>query len=242
MESLSRSLSSTGDTSVFELMYLDSNYLADFFLTLTLLRQIRSGIFGAIFLIPSASTLSRLRSSATKGQLQLRTRAFPLGVPGADPQVADQFRRANRILEAIAWCAEQALACSSTRVAVNLVFRKTSGDILLQAHRPFGHYESFNFLRAYLMFTVPLAIFAGSRARNTTARWVFSRRAKTLEHRFVFSNDRLVYQGPLPVDCGCGCTHPPHQATATSSHHRLTRSVFHFVSFAAHSRCILARH
>ena len=63
------------------------------------------------------------------------------------------------------------------------------------------------------MFSVPLAIFAGSRARmgllstchdfgtGFTQGWP----------RLVFSEDRLVYKGPLPVDSGCGRTHTPLQ-------------------------------
>ena len=56
MEALSRSLLSTDGTPIFELMYLDFSYLADFLLTLDLLRQIRSGLFDTLFIVPSAST------------------------------------------------------------------------------------------------------------------------------------------------------------------------------------------
>ena len=83
------------------------------------------------------------------------------------------------------------------------------------------------------MFTVPLTIFVGSRARNTNARWVFSRRATTselisLKDGPIWSSLKIVwyFKGPLPVDCGCGCTHPPLQGMDDNGD---------FVSFHAHT-------
>ena len=218
METLSRSPSSTEGALFFELMYLESRYLADFLLTLDLLRQIRSGIFAAIFLIPSASTWSRLRSSATSGQPQLRTRAFPLGVPGSDPQVAELLRQDNRILEAISWCAEQALACSSTRVGLNLVFPEdpgghpVTGPSSIWALREFQLLEGVHDVHraaGYLCqitgseYKRPMGLLSTCQDFGTwfTQGWP----------RLVSSEDRLVYKGPLPVNCGCGRTHPPPQ-------------------------------
>ena len=183
-----------------------------------MLRQIRSGIFDTIFLVPSASTWSRLRSSATQGQPQLRIRAFPLGVPGSDPHVAEQLRRANRVLEAIAWYAEQALACSSTRVGLNLVFPEdvgghpVTGPSSIWALREFQLLDGVNDVHraaGYLCRITgsenkrPMGILSACQDFGTEF-------ARGWPH-LVWSKDRLVYKGPLPVDCGCCCTHPPLQ-------------------------------
>ena len=100
------------DPSIFfELVYLDITLIADFLSVLDLLDFIRQGIFDVIHIVPSAATWSRSRHSGIPGQRPLRSRLAPLGLPSLSPSENDKVSSANRALEVVLWCAEQALFC-----------------------------------------------------------------------------------------------------------------------------------
>ena len=102
----------------FELVYVDSIHLAVFFLlSIDLLDHIKADLLDLVFLLPSASTWSRLRHSDAAGQPPLRTRAFPLRLRQLAPPAHQKVHTGNETLEAISWCAEQTvlsnkIACS----------------------------------------------------------------------------------------------------------------------------------
>ena len=106
----------------FELVYLDITLIADFLSILDLLDYVRQGIFDVIHIVPSAATWSRSRHSDIPGQRPLRSRLAPLGLPSLTPSENDKVNSANRALEAVLWCAEQALCCKTKAVGLNIIF------------------------------------------------------------------------------------------------------------------------
>ena len=103
-------------STFFELVYLDITLIADFLSVLDLLDFIRQGIFDVIHIVPPAATWSRSRHSGIPGQRPLRSRLAPLGLPSLTPSENDKVNSANRALEVVLWCAEQALSCKSKAV------------------------------------------------------------------------------------------------------------------------------
>ena len=116
-----------GESSLFfELVYLDPTH-ADFLSVLELLDYIRQGIFDAVHIVPAAATWSRSRHSGIPGQRPLRSRTAPLGLPSLTPTENDKVNSANRVLEFLLWCAEQALRCHTKAVTLNLIFPEDLG-------------------------------------------------------------------------------------------------------------------
>ena len=112
-------------STFFEQVYLDTTLLAEFLSILDLLDFIR--IFDVIHIVPPAATWSRSRHSDIPGQRPLRSRLAPLGLPSLTPSENDKVNSANRALEAVLWCAEQALCCKTKAVGLNIIFPEDLG-------------------------------------------------------------------------------------------------------------------
>ena len=101
--------------------------MTDFFLVTELLLRIQSGFFFFDFLVPPASTWSRLRNSTSPGQPPLRSRSQPLGTSSLDLRATRQVRQANKELESMLLCAEYALECKTAKVGLHLIFPEDLG-------------------------------------------------------------------------------------------------------------------
>ena len=88
---------------------------------------VRQGIFDVIHIVPPAATWSRSRHSGIPGQRPLRSRLALLGLPSLTPSENDKVNSANRALEVVLWCAEQALFCKSKAVGLNIIFPEDLG-------------------------------------------------------------------------------------------------------------------
>ena len=117
----------------FELTYVDPALFSDFLGVLDLLDHVRSGYFDMVHIVPSAATWSRSRHSTHSGQLSLRSRSSPLGLPSLSPLESEQINKANRALEVAAWVAQQSLQCPSKLIGLNIIFPEDLGG-----HREHG--------------------------------------------------------------------------------------------------------
>ena len=90
-----------------------------FFFILQLLHKLREFFF-FFDLTPSAASWSRLRSSTTRGQPPLRSRAESLGLSSLDPQQTQRVRQSIREMEAVSWFAAQSARCTVRRVGMVL--------------------------------------------------------------------------------------------------------------------------
>ena len=233
------------DPSIFfELVYLDITLLADFLSILDLLDYVRQGIFDVIHIVPPAATWSRSRHSDIPGQRPLRSRFAPLGLPSLTPSENDKVNSANRALEAVLWCAEQALCCKTKAVGLNIIFpedlggHQSEGPSSLWVLREIQLLEGIRDARraaGYLCqftrtdFKRPLGVFSTSRKLRARLSLGWPRLERI--------HDRLVYKGPLPKNCSCNHIHSPMIGTSSddvfcsSSSHSFTSDFWkHFVA------------
>ena len=233
------------DPSIFfELVYLDITLIADFLSILDLLDYVRQGIFDVIHIVPPAATWSRSRHSDIPGQRPLRSRLAPLGLPSLTPSENDKVNSANRALEAVLWCAEQALCCKTKAVGLNIIFpedlggHQSEGPSSLWVLREIQLLEGIRDARraaGYLCqftrtdFKRPLGVFSTSRKLRArlSLGWPHLERIR----------DKLVYKGPLPKNCACNHIHTPMIGTSSddvfcsSSSHTFTSDFWkHFVA------------
>ena len=233
------------DPSIFfELVYLDITLIADFLSILDLLDYVRQGIFDVIHIVPPAATWSRSRHSDIPGQRPLRSRLAPLGLPSLTPSENDKVNSANRALEAVLWCAEQALCCKTKAVGLNIIFpedlggHQSEGPSSLWVLREIQLLEGIRDARraaGYLCqftrtdFKRPLGVFSTSRKLRAqlSLGWPHLERIR----------DKLVYKGPLPKNCSCNHVHTPMIGTSSdnvfcsSSSHTFTADFWkHFVA------------
>ena len=111
----------------FELVFFLLENTNDLLLFFTLLDRTRSGFFGAILLVPPASTWSRLRHCEIPGQVPLRTRDSPAGRAGLSPVLQKKVYDANRCMEIAVWFADQSLLCVARPVALLFIFPEDFG-------------------------------------------------------------------------------------------------------------------
>ena len=184
--------------------------LSIFLSVLDLLEYVRQGVFDVIHIVPSAATWSRSRHSGIPGQRPLRSRLAPLGLPSLTPLENDKVNSANRALEVVLWCAEQALSCKSKVVGLNIIFpedlggQQSEGPSSLWVLREIQLLEGIHDARraaGYLCqftrtdYKRPLGVFSTSRKLRARLSLGWPR------------HDRLVYKGPLPKNCACNHIH-----------------------------------
>ena len=198
-------------STFFELVYLDITLIADFLSVLDLLDFIRQGIFDVIHIVPPAATWSRSRHSGIPGQRPLRSRLAPLGLPSLTRLENDKVNSANRALEVVLWCAEQALSCRSKAVGLNIIFPEDLGgqqsegpsslwvlrEGIHDARRAAGYLCQFT----RTDYKRPLGVFSTSRKLRARLSLGWPRLDRI--------HDRLVYKGPLPKNCACNHIHTP---------------------------------
>ena len=209
-------------STFFELVYLDITLIADFFSILDLLDYVRQGIFDVIHIVPPAATWSRSRHSDIPGQRPLRSRLAPLGLPSLTPSENDKVNSANRALEAVLWCAEQALCCKTKAVGLNIIFpedlggQQSEGPSSLWVLREIQLLEGIRDARraaGYLCqftrtdFKRPLGVFSTSRKLRARLSLGWPRLERI--------HDKLVYKGPLPKNCACNHIHTPMIGTSS---------------------------
>ena len=86
------------------LVCVDPSHTVDLLVTLDWFYRIAAVVVETVLLILSASQLS---------QRPFRSREFTWKTPGMDPSALLKVHKANKELEAIAWCAEQVLRCDT---------------------------------------------------------------------------------------------------------------------------------
>ena len=204
----------------------------------------RQGIFDVIHIVPPAATWSRSRHSDIPGQRPLRSRLAPLGLPSLTPSENDKVDSGNRALEAVLWCAEQALCCKTKAVGLNIIFpedlggHQSEGPSSLWVLREIQLLEGIRDARraaGYLCqftrtdFKRPLGVFSTSRKLRARLSLGWPRLERI--------HDRLVYKGPLPKNCSCNHIHSPMIGTSSddvfcsSSSHSFTSDFWkHFVA------------
>ena len=161
-------------------------------------------VFLTLFtLVPPAATWSRSRHSDIPGQRPLFSRLAPLGLPSLTPSENDKVNSANRALEAVLWCAEQALCCKTKAVGLNIICpedlggHQSEGPSSLWVLREFQLLEGIRDARraaGYLCqftridFKRPLGVFSTSRKLRArlSLGWPHLERIR----------DKLVYKGP----------------------------------------------
>ena len=211
------------DPSIFfELVYLDITLIADFLSILDLLDYVRQGIFDVIHIVPPAATWSRSRHSDIPGPRPLRSRLAPLGLPSLTPSENDKVNSANRALEAVLWCAEQALCCKTKAVGLNIIFpedlggQQSEGPSSLWVLREIQLLEGIRDARraaGYLCqftrtdFKRPLGVFSTSRKLRARLSLGWPRLERI--------HDKLVYKGPLPKNFACNHIHTPMIGTSS---------------------------
>ena len=211
------------DPSIFfELVYLDITLIADFLSILDLLDYVRQCIFDVVHIVPPAATWSRSRHSDILGQTPLRSRLAPLGLPSLTPSENDKVNSANRALEAVLWCAEQALCCKTKAVGLNIIFpedlggQQSEGPSSLWVLRGIQLLEGIRDARraaGYLCqftrtdFKRPLGVFSTSRKLRARLSLGWPRLERI--------RDKLVYKGPLPKNCACNHIHTPMIGTSS---------------------------
>ena len=80
-----------------------------------------------VHMVPSAATWSRARHSGFLGQSPLRSRASLLGLSTLNPDETKKTNAANRVLETLAWVAEQTLHCPTKVIGLNIIFPEDLG-------------------------------------------------------------------------------------------------------------------
>ena len=163
-----------------------------------------------IFLVPPASTWSRLRNSTSPGQPPLRSRSHPLGTSTLDLRATRQVRQANKELETMLLCAEYALECKSTKVVLHLIFPEdlggncVDGPTSFWALRESQLLEGVNDAHRYAGY---LCRIAGAEHKRPIAVLSSGKNFSVDFHRgwpnFALHNNILSYRGPLPWSCGC---------------------------------------
>ena len=211
-------------STFFELVYLDITLIADFLSVLDLLDYVRQGIFDVIHIVPPAATWSRSRHSGIPGQRPLRSRLAPLGLPSLTPSENDKVNSANRVVEVVLWCAEQALFCKSKAVGLNIIFpedlggQQSEGPSSLWVLREIQLLEGIHDARraaGYLCqftrtdFKRPLGVFSTSRKLRARLSLGWPRLERI--------HDKLVYKGPLPKNCACNHIHTPMIGTSSDN-------------------------
>ena len=163
-----------------------------------------------LVMAPSAATWSRLRNSTSPSQPPLRTRAYPHGVTSADVRALDQLKQANRELEAMVWCAEQALFCRSSYVSLNIVFpddlgsHSVTGPSSIWSILEFLQLEGVNDARRLAVYLSRL-----SGADHKRPITVLSTSRRFGEEFFQgwpdlsLSNENLSCRGPVLLMCEC---------------------------------------
>ena len=166
--------------------------------------------------MPSAATWSRSRHSGIPGQGPLRSRLAPLGLPSLTPLETDKVNSANRALEVLLWCAEQALCCKTKAVGLNIIFpedlggQQSEGPSSLWVLREIQLLEGIHDARRAAGYPCqftrtdykrPLGVFSTSRKLRTRLSLGWPRLDRI--------HDRLVYKGPLPENCACNHIHTP---------------------------------
>ena len=140
----------------------------------------------------------------------------PLGLPSLTPSENDKVNSANRALEVVLWCAEQALFCKSKAVGLNIIFpedlggHQSEGPSSLWVLREIQLLEGIHDARraaGYLCqftrtdYKRPLGLFSTSRKLRARLSLGWPRLERI--------HDRLVYKGPLPKNCACNHIHTP---------------------------------
>ena len=159
---------------------------------------------------------SRSRNSGIPGQRPLRTRTAPLGLCSLTPAENDRVNSANRVLELLLWCAEQALQCRTKAVALNVIFLEDLGGD--PSDRPSS---SWTLREIQLMEGTRDARraagyccqFTGAESKRPTGVLSTSHQLRSRLHlgwpTFERIHDRLIYKSPLPKKCACGRRHSP---------------------------------
>ena len=101
----------------------------------------------------------------------LRTRAFPLGLRDLDPPAHQKIRTENKIMEFVAWCAEQTLLCTKSTCLL-LGFPEDLGGMPKKAPHHSGVFASFNFFTGSMRPAAVQAFFVSSDKPNTDVPWV----------------------------------------------------------------------
>ena len=225
------------DPSIFfELVYLDITLIADFFYPFLTCWITFDRVFLTLFTLCHQPRRGLgLDCSDIPGQRPLRSRLAPLGLPSLTPSENDKVNSANRALEAVLWCAEQALCCKTKAVGLNIIFpedlggHQSEGPSSLWVLREIQLLEGIRDARraaGYLCqftrtdFKRPLGVFSTSRKLRArlSLGWPHLERIR----------DKLVYKGPLPKNCACNHIHTPMIGTSSddvfcsSSSHSLT--------------------
>ena len=110
-----------------ELVSLDFTLCNDFFAVLDLLNFVQRGFFDAIHIFPPTATWSRSRHSGVLRKNHPRSRSAHLELSSLTPAEGETVRIANFVLESLAWCSEQALACPVKVVALTIIFPEDLG-------------------------------------------------------------------------------------------------------------------
>ena len=112
----------------FELWFLSTDPILDFFGGPQHTRSPSIGFFSGVYLAPSASTWSRVRHCSSPGQPPLRSRSEPLGSSRLHPPARERVDSATAEVEVCCWFTEQALACSKRFVFVFPCFLRISAE------------------------------------------------------------------------------------------------------------------
>ena len=195
---------------------MDPTSLTDFWAVLDLLDHVRQGYFFVIHVVPSASTWSRSRHSGLPGQPPLRSRSSPLGLASLSSEETEKIHSANRVLEIAAWVAEQTLQCLSKVIGFTLKFpedlggHKSHGPSSLWVLREFQFLEGTRDTRRAAGYLCQFTQADYKRPIGVLSNCIQLRNRLSLGRPFFEQvQDRLVYKGPLPLHCSCGCEHTP---------------------------------
>ena len=198
----------------FELVFFPLAYTNDLLLFLTLLDHIRSGFFGAVLLVPPAATWSRLRHCDIPGKVPLRTRLFPEGRAGLSPALQKKVHESNRCMEIAVWFAEQSLLCVARPVAMLFIFPEDLGGHhrdgpaspwTLQELRQL---QGVSDARRGAAFLCRLAESEYRRPLGFLSNMdTFCSQLYDGWPSLSFTEDSLVYDGPLPKRCPCRNVH-----------------------------------
>ena len=147
------------------------------------------------------------------GQSPLRSRSAPLGLSSLSPAKSKKVCEANFVLECLAWCSEQALACPVKVVALTIIFPEdpgghADGPSSIWALREIQLLEGIRDART-AVYLCQLTGADFKRPLSSLRLTNFRARLFAGWPRLVSSNKKLVYEGSLPTSCYCGRAHSP---------------------------------